>query len=238
MYLAPPSAGMPSSTPSSSGSAALADAIAKIFSKLQSFLNCLLLSTLHDESINGTLPPTFGSMTPRSGRMKYSFPSAGHTKLYPCSIHRTPTDSTAGVSSRMYGVNGLCRASTFTSAAASARMEPFAVARQIGVSLVRRFVAFAVLSMPSLMRRSCSLPVSTNQTHPSFDAGVATVGKWVLLTFLGRINVSYHLPHHCIWSGTWAADRNWKAWWPPAVGGQWPSRDGQPTCQALALTPM
>jgi hypothetical protein len=56
-------------------------------------------------------------------------------------------------------------------------MEPFEVARQIGVSLVRRFVAFAVLSMPSLMRRSCSLPVSTNQTHPSFDAGVATVGK-------------------------------------------------------------
>jgi len=65
---------------------------------------------------------------------------------------------------------------TFTSATSSDRVEPVAIARQIGVSLVRRFVALAVFSMLSLMR-SCSLPVSTNQTHPSFDAGVATVGK-------------------------------------------------------------
>ena len=68
------------------------------------------------------------------------------------------------------------QASTFTSATSSARVEPFAVARQIGVSLVRRFEACAGLSKPSLMR-SCSPPVSTNQTHLSFDAGVATVGK-------------------------------------------------------------
>ena len=67
---------------------------------------------------------------------------------------------------RMYGVNGLCRASTFTSATSSARAEPFAVARLMGVSLVRRLVAFAVFSMLSLMR-SCSLPVSTIQR--SFD---------------------------------------------------------------------
>ena len=46
--------------------------------------------------------------------MKYGFPSAGHTKLYPCSIHLTPTDKTAGASSRMYGENGWCRASTVT----------------------------------------------------------------------------------------------------------------------------
>ena len=89
---------------------------------------------------------------------------------------------------RMYGVNGLCRASTFTSATSSARAEPFAVARLMGVSLVRRLVAFAVFSMLSLMR-SCSLPVSTIQRNPSFDAGVATVGKWVLLVlFFGPIN--------------------------------------------------
>ena len=105
-------------------------------------------------------------------------PSAGQTKLYPCSMHPNPTDKTA-VSSRMYGENGWCRASTFTSATSSARVEPFAVAKLIGVLLTRRFVAFAVFSIPSLIR-SCSLPVSTNHTHPSFEAGVATVGKWVL----------------------------------------------------------
>ena len=98
-------------------------------------------------------------------------------------MHRTPTDNTGGVSSRMYGVKSWCKASTVTSATSSARVEPLAVARQMGVSLRRRFLAFADFSMPSLMR-SCSLPVSTNQTHLSFEAGVATDGKWVLLTLL------------------------------------------------------
>ena len=115
--------------------------------------------------------------------MEYGLLSAGQTKLHPCSMHLTPTDKTAGVSSRMYGVKSVCRASTVASVTSSARVEPLAVARQMGVSLTRRLVACAVCSIPSLMR-SCSLPVSTSQTHLSFGADVATVGKWVLLTLL------------------------------------------------------
>ena len=115
--------------------------------------------------------------------MAYHQPAKRSCTPVPCI--RTPADKTAGVSSRMYGENGWCRASTFTSATSSARVEPFAVAKLIGVLLTRRFVAFAVFSIPSL-RRSCSLPVSTNHTHPYFEAGVATVGKCVLLTLFFR----------------------------------------------------
>ena len=181
MYSVSLSWAAPSSIPSSSASTALAETIAKSRSKSQSFLNCLLFRTRHGLSMTGTRQSTFSSMTPMSGRMKYGLPSAGQTKLCPCSMHRNPTDNTAGASSRMCGENGWCRSSTFTSATSSARVEPFAVAKLIGVLLTRWFVAFAVFSIPSLIR-SCSLPVSTNHTHPSLEAGVATVGKWVSLT--------------------------------------------------------
>ena len=98
---------------------------------------------------------------------------------------------------RMYGVNGLCRASTFTSATSSARAEPFAVARLMGVSLVRRLVAFAVFSMLSLMR-SCSLPVSTTQRNLQLLAN-----EYCWSCSLGRSMIYNdcmlcHLLHHCI----------------------------------------
>ena len=110
----------PSSTPSSSASAALAETIAKSRSKSQSFLNCLLFRTRHEKSMTGTRPSTFSSMTPMSGRMMaYHQPAKRSYTPVPCIglPLKEPQDS-----SRMYGENGWCRASTFTSATSSARV--------------------------------------------------------------------------------------------------------------------
>ena len=186
---------------------------------------------LQEESITGTVQSTFSSITLWSGRMKYGLLPAGQKKTAP--LLHAPTDKTAGISSRMYRVKFVCRAPTVTSATSSARVEPLAVARQMGVSLTRRLVA-CVFSIPSLMI-SCSLPVSTSQTH-SFGAGVATVGKWVLLTLL--LGSMHGLQKKagdtafvvCTENGMRVADACQRAWLPGA-GGQRPGHHGWPKDQ-------